>query len=164
MQALIRGITAIFVAFLLLIATPSLSSYSKDNSASSENFILDFKIKENFILDFKINISYGLGWRVDVPDPIVIVPGKEYKINLMVINDLESTKLASVMWGYLPSGIAKYITIKECFCYNINKLDGKRISELPIILSIDPAILKDRKFKKNKKILIRFNFYPYIKR
>jgi cytochrome c oxidase assembly protein subunit 11 len=137
---------------MLLIATP-LNSYSKGNVSS-----------EKFIVDFKINVSYGLGWRIDKPDPLLIIPGKEYTVNLMAINDMDSTKIAEVMWGYLPPEFARYFLLIDCFCYDSTKLKGQRVIELPVVFIIDPAILKDKKFRKDKNITIRFNFYPQIKR
>ena len=67
---------------MLLIATIPLNLHSKASASS-----------DNFIIDFRINVSYGLGWRVDTPDPMTIIPGKEYKVNLMAVNDMDSMKL-----------------------------------------------------------------------
>tara|TARA_Y100000590_G_scaffold92893_1_gene105135 strand:+ start:4699 stop:5115 length:417 start_codon:yes stop_codon:yes gene_type:complete len=138
---------------MLLIATIPLNLHSKASASS-----------DNFIIDFRINVSYGLGWRVDTPDPMTIIPGKEYKVNLMAVNDMDSTKIAEIMYGYLPPEFARYFLLVECFCYDTIKLKAKRIIELPVVFIIDPAILKDRKFRKDKNITIRFNFYPQIKR
>lgn len=153
MSKLRRGISAIFVTLMLLIAVISLDSYSEAKTSS-----------DKFIIDFRINVSYGLGWRVDTPDPRPIIPGIEYTINLMAINDMDSSKISEIMYGYLPPEFARYFLLIECFCYDSIKLRAKEVAELPIVFVIDPAILKDKKFKKNKNITVRFNFYPQIKR
>ena len=153
MSKLRRGISAIFVTLMLLVAVVSLDSHSEAKTSS-----------DKFIIDFRINVSYGLGWRVDTPDPTPMIPGIEYTINLMAINDMDSTKIAEVMYGYLPPEFARYFLLVECFCYDTLKLKAKEVTELPIVVIIDPAILKDRKFKKDKNITVRFNFYPQIKR
>ena len=153
MSRLRRCISAIFVTVMLLVAGIPLNFYSKAEAKS-----------EKFIIDFRINVSYGLGWRVDTPDPMPIIPGKEYTLKLMAINDMDSTKVAEMMWGYLPPEIARYFLLVDCFCYESTELKGKSVIELPIVFVIDPAILKDKKFKKDKNIVIRFNFYPQIKR
>ena len=84
MSRLKRGITAIFVTLMLLVATIPLNSHSKASASS-----------ENFIIDFRINVSYGLGWRVDTPESMPIIPGKEYKLNLInkIINNFENNNI-----------------------------------------------------------------------
>jgi cytochrome c oxidase assembly protein subunit 11 len=109
---------------------------------------------------FDANVDPALPWRFRPNDRAVSVPlGDQALISYHAVNTSAEPVIGTATFNVTPAKVARYFTKIDCFCFTRQTLEPGQAVDMPVLFSIDPAILDDPHARDVHTITLSYTFY-----
>ncbi|MQX35015.1 cytochrome c oxidase assembly protein [Roseospira navarrensis] len=109
---------------------------------------------------FDANVDPALPWRFRPNDRTVSVAiGAQALASYHAINTSGEEVVGTATFNVTPAKVARYFTKIDCFCFTRQTLAPGQAVDMPVLFSIDPAILDDPHARDVHTITLSYTFY-----
>ncbi|KAA5606058.1 cytochrome c oxidase assembly protein [Roseospira marina] len=109
---------------------------------------------------FDANVDRALPWRFQPVDRAVTVPiGRPSLISYRAENTSGHAITGTATFNVTPAKVAPYFTKIQCFCFTQQTLEPGQAVDMPVLFSVDPAILEDEHARDVHTITLSYTFF-----
>ncbi len=109
---------------------------------------------------FNSDIASDLPWEFKPDQRAVDVKlGQQALVSYTAKNMASSTTSGTALYNVTPPKAGKYFHKIQCFCFDLQSLEGRQEVNMPIMFFIDPKMDEDRALDDVTTITLSYTFY-----